>query len=536
MEIYKITGNSIIINILKRCDKESHILFIKNTDILLGLELNESIGGIIMNSYIDDKQLKSPPLIKYQIDTLTTLKINYNKLHNIFKIILINNNNEEITNKYIVKEFDYDQIVCYNLLLNINTNTNNNNTDNNIAINKFAKDCIELDTFDTIKELLTKNKINSYNFTKNLLEKSDIYNGERIKNENNIRENISNMINQQVLKTEELNNVSNISSNKLNEITLVNKINKYSIVLFENNKIKNGGQWYFSNNRFILSIKGNITQLTPENDYLIDINKERWYSSVSILDTLNFLKNSENSNKLIVLIITCYKRIKLLNQVRNTWMKDLKKLGILCMFVIGDCKKNNLQGDILFVNCKDNYESLPQKVFLGFKFCLDNFNFTHVYKVDDDTLINPLNLIFTSLSLTNKDYIGRPEKITKDFNRFWHKGKCQDTKTNSIPYPANRINLNRVYAKGEVGYFLSYKGITNLVKYTNYVFTDLYEDKSIGDVMHSSNISLTELPKNYSKLFDNNCNNIFLDQYTVIVDARDNIERLYNNNIRLNIL
>ena len=69
----------IIINILKRCDKESHILFIKNTDILLGLELNESIGGIIMNSYIDDKQLKSPPLIKYQIDTLTTLKINYNK-------------------------------------------------------------------------------------------------------------------------------------------------------------------------------------------------------------------------------------------------------------------------------------------------------------------------------------------------------------------------------------------------------------------------------------------------------------------------
>ena len=68
MEIYKITGNSIIINILKRCDKESHILFIKNTDILLGLELNESIGGIIMNSYIDDKQLKSPPLIKYQID------------------------------------------------------------------------------------------------------------------------------------------------------------------------------------------------------------------------------------------------------------------------------------------------------------------------------------------------------------------------------------------------------------------------------------------------------------------------------------
>ena len=106
---------------------------------------------------------------------------------------------------------------------------------------------------------------------------------------------------------------------------------------------------------------------------------------------------------------------------------------------------------------------------------------------------------------------------------------------NLLPYPSNRININRIYAKGEAGYFLSYKAISNLKNYKNYIFSDLYEDKSIGDIMYSCNISLSELPKNFSKLYDNKNMNI-LDQYDVIVDARDNIERLYNNNIKNKLL
>jgi hypothetical protein len=190
--------------------------------------------------------------------------------------------------------------------------------------------------------------------------------------------------------------------------------------------------------------------------------------------------------KIAVGIISCEKNVEKINAIRNTWARDLEKYQIPYYIVIGNpsistCK---LEGDILYVPCSDNYESLPKKVFYLYKYILDNTPYDYVYKIDDDCFLNIENLYSTYFWKYN--YFGRIVATEPtDLNRTWHFGKCSDHKLNDVPYERDYIGS---WCGGGFGYFLSRNALACISHMEDFVKTDLYEDKAIGDALRTNNI------------------------------------------------
>jgi hypothetical protein len=151
---------------------------------------------------------------------------------------------------------------------------------------------------------------------------------------------------------------------------------------------------------------------------------------------------------------------------------------------------------LLFLECSDSYEGLPEKVFKTIAFITGNKEFekyTHVFKCDKDTVIKS-NLPYNNLKFT--DYGG---KITyKSIDRYWHIGKCsEDTWINSNPYKGDVVP----YCRGGYGYLLSKKACMAILKTgTKFIdHTEIYEDLFIGKLLHQCAI----YPKDISHLMYN---------------------------------
>ena len=230
-----------------------------------------------------------------------------------------------------------------------------------------------------------------------------------------------------------------------------------------------------------------------------------------------FIRFNPLSRKFFIIIITCLKNISRINNLRNLWIKDLKKLGIPYLFVIGNNRnKSFIKGDILSTACPDNYESLPKKIYKSIEFVSRNFDFEYIYKIDDDCILNPLSLF--TIDTGNSLYIGKDKKVSHDFNRYWHKGKCENKKLNLVPYPINRIFHNTHHAKGESGYFLHHTIIPIILGSKKYIYTDIYEDKVIGDVLRFNSIYMDNKPNYKPKLFDKPYNTQY-SKCSLVVDV-----------------
>ena len=68
--------------------------------------------------------------------------------------------------------------------------------------------------------------------------------------------------------------------------------------------------------------------------------------------------------------------------------------------------------------------------------------------------------------------------------------------------PLNRIFHNTHHAKGESGYFLHHTIIPIILGSKKYIYTDIYEDKVIGDVLRFNSIYMDNKPNYKPKLFD----------------------------------
>lgn len=189
---------------------------------------------------------------------------------------------------------------------------------------------------------------------------------------------------------------------------------------------------------------------------------------------------------LVVGIITCAKNKDKMDEIRSTWAKDLETYGIKHFFILGDAsaKETYVKDDIIYVNCFDNYESLPKKVFLFYEYIAKNMSFDYVFKIDDDCYVNIENLFATYF--WNYDYFGKIVAThEEDLNRSWHFGKCESVSLNSIAYS---VPYYGEWCGGGFGYFLSRNAITALQTKKDQICNDLYEDKAIGDALRQSGI------------------------------------------------
>jgi GR25 family glycosyltransferase involved in LPS biosynthesis len=146
---------------------------------------------------------------------------------------------------------------------------------------------------------------------------------------------------------------------------------------------------------------------------------------------------------------------------------------------------------IVYLPCKDDYESLTEKVYEMIKWI--NVNYPHIdyiFKTDDDVSFNFLNLIknFKEISLKKTDYAGNSNKCKEGMSDYLQK---KDPKNPLIKIP------KCTYSSGG-GYFISKKCVDILIK--NLLKEKfIFEDQSVGYCLNKDNIYPVKIKlQNYS--------------------------------------
>lgn len=535
----------ITINIHQWENNQASIRFIRYRDTLISLDFDVERNTVYLNSYISGKPLSEPPKINVYVASITFLTLDYQSRTHILQITMngcSDSGNWSKNKKIRIKDFEYQQVIGIDLRASL--------TDSSIAesrlqktVDQFAEECVHLPEFQEVSEALDTQQINNRDISEafNRAKKTQV-----ASRDTQIQEMQDNTT-QQLYRNKPKINVPKKTSPKKpkdGKINLYQRSNPQSVFCLQANGLLENTDWegtWYTGGKHLFIFTGNgpsrqHLQLHYGNGFLRDTNGHTWLMSSEqdkeeTVSPLEILQQKKRDHKMIVLIITCYKRQGMARQARNTWVRDLQEIGITCFFVVGSPTRDfsATEGDLLVVPCPDNYESLPAKVYLAMKHCYHNYQFSHLFKVDDDTLVNPVALV--SINLTGLDYVGRGKPVGQDFNRFWHRGKCEAKIQNQIAYPAARIHYGTVYAKGEVGYFVSRRAVSKLLPQEKYIVTDLYEDKVIGDCLRRANINLTEVKGFTSKLYESFPPGKSIDQWTVIVDARDHQIELYQRNL-----
>lgn len=195
---------------------------------------------------------------------------------------------------------------------------------------------------------------------------------------------------------------------------------------------------------------------------------------------------NKNNIKVCILVLSCDKYKERIERLKS---KLLNKINYKYFLIYCDKnieKKWLTNNHKLFVQCEECYENLPKKVLLAYDYIYNQTDYDYIIKIDDDTLINEETLdIFIKNHFYNLDYLGALAggHVQKD----WHFGKCKNEELNRKLY-WNEYNGD--WCGGGFGYILSRPALSILLKKENYeyIWNEIYEDKSIGDILRKEGI------------------------------------------------
>jgi hypothetical protein len=134
------------------------------------------------------------------------------------------------------------------------------------------------------------------------------------------------------------------------------------------------------------------------------------------------------------------------------------------------------ENNILYVNCEDDYNSLPKKVISAYNAIHETFNYKYIFKTDDDQNLINLGFLNVISNLINK-------KIPKTH----YGGNIIDVKENYLSQyskihselPDYLPILKTKYCSGRF-YFLSKNAISNLINKRENINKEFLEDYAIG--------------------------------------------------------
>ena len=151
----------------------------------------------------------------------------------------------------------------------------------------------------------------------------------------------------------------------------------------------------------------------------------------------------------------------------------------------------NKEEHIVYLPCKDDYTSLPQKVHEMLKWIVSNYSqIDYVFKTDDDIRFNFLHLVenFQTISLKNFEYSGLVVNCKEYYSDYLQK---KDPSEPLIKVPSTK------YCPGG-GYFISKKCINILIEDLLKENT-VFEDQSVGYCLNKHNIYPVNIKlQNYS--------------------------------------
>ena len=179
--------------------------------------------------------------------------------------------------------------------------------------------------------------------------------------------------------------------------------------------------------------------------------------------------------KLFTIILACEKyRHKMLSQ-------DTTRLGDY-MYFMGDPELSSplVNGNIVYLPCPDNYESLSVKTLMAVKWAVENKDFDLILKTDDDVIFfGDFNKIVCDAS--EHDYSGRVIRAGSD---GWHFGRCDNPELNNTP-----VDIPEGNYCGGGAYFLSKKSASYLASYGIRNNHFIYEDAEIGYLLRKIGIN-----------------------------------------------
>lgn len=167
-------------------------------------------------------------------------------------------------------------------------------------------------------------------------------------------------------------------------------------------------------------------------------------------------------------------------------IKDSERLKIMCnaanikdyLLVCGNSYADKIDNNILYLDCDDTYEGLPEKINRMFDYVSKNYtHYDYFGKLDRLTYIKePL-----PKQLMSGDYCGSWVKVKDGFDgdRKWHFGKCSKGSVwNKKLYPGKFIPWCRGWA-----YFLSPKAAQivgqNPPRSDYHIYEDLYVSETL---------------------------------------------------------
>lgn len=162
--------------------------------------------------------------------------------------------------------------------------------------------------------------------------------------------------------------------------------------------------------------------------------------------------------------------------IRNTWGKDVDIL-----FYEGDYYIDNINGDVLELNCKDTIDWTYAKTYYALKYVNENLDYDYIFRTNTSTYVN------TKLLQAFVDSL-------EDTQVLWT-SELYSLSEGIAPYPLT------LYGRGN-GLLFSKELVELFIKIgINFLYMNVVDDLYIGNVLNSYHMSRNEDYKKYIKSF-----------------------------------
>jgi len=175
--------------------------------------------------------------------------------------------------------------------------------------------------------------------------------------------------------------------------------------------------------------------------------------------------------------------------LRETWLQD-EKDKVKCMFVVGNIdnaankeailREQAAHKDIFILETGDDYDSLTDKVLVGFKLAYETFNFEFMLKTDTDSLVF-LPRLFELI----KDY---PRENTYVGVQAWRNGDIYKLPSFRTPYMLGG------------GYLLSRDLVEYFADYQHKMNRYFAEDLTVGAHFINMQVNSIDIPRSVFKV------------------------------------
>ncbi|NYD92205.1 hypothetical protein HD841_004025 [Sphingomonas melonis] len=244
--------------------------------------------------------------------------------------------------------------------------------------------------------------------------------------------------------------------------------------------------------RIALQANPYVANLQVILDAYREVTQQRVVSEMPAL--ADWLSKCEALSVPLPILISCDKYL----EKTKLFARDLADhyFGIKPIIIVGggDLSFENGSELVLRLPVDDVYEALPLKMFETWTL-FEALGAQHgVLKIDDDMKIirhSSLRVEDVRATFADVDYMGMAIPCFI-YDRAWHYGKC----ATSVP-PLYGKPFVAPFARGAL-YFLSKSALRKLVKqylrFPGCLAGELFEDKALGDVLHSLKVTLVDNP------------------------------------------